>query len=134
MTMPRTLKRLGSIALLLLVLLAACFSSKNPVDNNGPGGECRFSSSGGVPGSTIVAIRNFAFAPAEIRIRANGTVTWVNCEDAGAEAHTSTADQGEWSSASLASGDEFSHTFPQPGVYTYHCVPHPFMTATVVVE
>jgi plastocyanin len=132
--MPITLMRLSSIALPLLGLLAACFSSRDPVDNNGPPGDCRFSSGGGVPGSIVVAIRNFAFAPEEVRVRAGGTVTWVNCEDEGAEAHTSTADQGAWSSSSLITGDAFSHTFPQPGTFSYHCNPHPFMTATVVVE
>ena len=132
--MSITLMRLGSIALPLLGLLAGCFSSRDPVDNNGPPGDCRFSSGGGVPGSTVVAIRNFAFGPGEVTIRAGGSVTWVNCEDAGAEAHTSTADQGEWSSPSLESEDTFSHTFPTPGTFTYHCSPHPFMTATVVVE
>jgi len=132
--MLRTLKRLVPFAIPLIVALTACFSSKNPVDNTDPAGECRFSPSSAVPGTTVVAIRNLAFAPVEIRIRAGGSVTWVNCEEAGAEAHTSTADQGQWSSVGLASGDVFSHTFPQPGVYTYHCVPHPFMTARVVVE
>ena len=131
--MSLTRKRLAPIALPLIVALTACFSSKNP-DITGPAGDCRFSSSSGVPGTTVVAIRNQAFAPVEIRIRAGGTVTWVNCEEAGAEAHTSTADQGQWSSVSLASGDVFSHTFPQPGVFSYHCTPHPFMTASVVVE
>lgn len=132
--MPLTLKRLGSIALPLVVVLAGCFSSRNPVDNNGPGGECRFSSSGGVPGTTVVAIRSLAFMPEEVQIRAGGTVTWVNCEPAGAEAHTSTADEAEWGSPTLGSGDVFSHTFPQAGVFAYHCDPHPFMTGTVVVE
>jgi amicyanin len=132
--MPLTLKQLGWIALPLVVGLAGCFSSRDPVGNNGLDGECRFSSSGGVPGTTIVAIRNLTFTPEEVTIRAGGTVTWVNCEPAGAEAHTSTADEEEWSSPTLTSGDGFSHTFPQAGTYAYHCEPHPFMTGTVVVE
>ncbi len=131
MPMPR---RLTPIVISLTVALAACFSQRNPLDNTNLAGDCRFSPSSGVPGTTVVAIRNLTFAPAEIRIRAGGTVTWVNCEAAGAESHTSTADQGAWSSLSLTSGDVFSHTFSQPGRYTYHCVPHPFMTAAVVVE
>ncbi len=129
----QALKRLSPIAITLTVALAACFSQKNPLENN-LAGECRFSPSSGVPGTTVVAIRNLAFGPAEIRIRSGGTVTWVNCEPVGAEAHTSTGDQGEWSSLSLSSGDVFSVTFSRPGRFTYHCVPHPFMTAAVVVE
>jgi plastocyanin len=129
-----TLKRLSLIAIPLIAAFAACFSSRNPVDNSNLPGECRFSPSSTVPGTTVVAIKNQTFAPAEIRIRAGGTVTWVNCEAVGAESHTSTADQGGWSSPSLTAGSVFSHTFGLPGNYTYHCDPHPFMTATVVVE
>jgi plastocyanin len=132
--MNLTLKRHSPIAIPLIAAVAACFSEKNPAENTNLGGECRFSPSSAVPGTTVIAIKNLAFAPAEIRIRAGGTVTWVNCEAVGAESHTSTADQGLWSSLSLTSGDVFTHKFDQPGRYTYHCVPHPFMTATVVVE
>ena len=64
----------GSIVLVALVALAGCFSSRDPVGNNGPAGDCRFSSGGGVPGSAVVAIRNFAFGPGEVRIR-RGVVT-----------------------------------------------------------
>lgn len=113
---------------------AACFSSRSPVDPNDNTGECRFSPAGVVPGTTVIAIKALIFQPAEVRIRTGGTVTWVNCETEGFEAHTTTADQGEWSSPSMISGDVFSHTFSQPGRFTYHCAPHPFMTGAVVVE
>lgn len=132
--MHSTLKRLSPIAVPLIAALAGCFSEKGPVDNTNVGGECRFASSGAVPGTTVIAIKNFAFAPSEVRVRAGGTVAWVNCEAVNTEAHTSTADQGQWSSRGLASGDVFSRKFDLPGRYTYHCVPHPFMTATIVVE
>lgn len=67
-------------------------------------------------------------------IGVGGTVTWVNCDDPGQPAHTSTADQGAWSSPSLNPGDVFSRAFAQAGTFAYHCEPHPFMTATVIVE
>jgi plastocyanin len=122
------------VAMPLLAGAAACFSSRGPTDNTGLPGECRFAPGSPVPGTTVVAIKNFAFTPAEVTVRAGGTVTWINCETAGVESHTSTADAGEWSSPTLAPEDVFSHTFPQPGRFTYHCTPHPVMTAAVVVE
>lgn len=122
------------IAILLAAALAGCFSEKGPAENSNLAGECRFSPAGAVPGATVVAIKNLMFTPSEVRIRTGGTVTWVNCETVGAESHTSTADLGQWSSPSLPSGAVFSQQFTQPGRYTYHCVPHPFMTAAVVVE
>jgi amicyanin len=127
-------RRLALGAMVLAAALAGCFSSRNPLDNNDPEGECRFGPSDQVAGTTVVAIRGFVFDPGEVRVRTGGTVTWLNCEEPGTEAHTSTGDEGEWSSVGLASGDVFAHTFSQPGTYSYHCVPHPFMTGTVVVE
>lgn len=132
--MPRSRTRFALIAIPLIAGAAACFSSRGPTDNSGLPGECRFAPGSPVPGSTVVAIKNFAFTPAEVVVRAGGTVTWVNCETAGVESHTTTADAGQWSSPTLASGDVFAHTFSQPGRYTYHCTPHPSMTAAVVVE
>ena len=120
--------------MLLIAGAAACFSSRSPVDNTDNTGECRFSPAGLVPGTTVIAIKALIFQPAEVRIRIGGTVTWVNCETEGFEAHTTTADQGEWSSPSMISEDVFTHTFSQPGRFTYHCAPHPFMTGAVVVE
>jgi len=82
-------------------------------------------------GSTVVVIKNFAIAPAEVHIRQGTKVTWVNCDT---EGHTSTADGGAWSSPLLDPGAVVTVDFPTVGAFPYHCVPHPFMTARVVVE
>lgn len=133
--MDATLNRRSLVAIFLVVALAACFSSKSPTENGNLAGECSFSPVSAVPGSSVIAIKNLLFTPAQVRIRAGASVTWINCEVVGAESHTSTADQqGLWSSPSLSSGASFTQTYPQPGTFTYHCVPHPFMTGTVVVE
>ena len=124
---------LGALTASALVI-SACFSERSAPTGPITGVECRIPLGPDVVGSTLVAIRDFSFQPAEIRIRAGGTVTWVNCEDPGQPPHTSTADQGAWNSPSLNSGDVFSRTFAQAGTFAYHCEPHPFMTATVIVE
>ena len=85
-------------------------------------------------GSTIVIIRNFAFIPAEVHVRAGTSVTWVNCDAAGSPAHTSTADGSAWSSSLIDPGGVVTVPFRTTGTFGYHCVPHPFMTARVVVE
>lgn len=84
-----------------------------------------------------VAIRDFAFAPAAITVRAGTTVRWTN---RGPSAHTTTSDDGAWDSDTLRApsgggyggglGGEpavwsFEYTFAQPGVYGYHCAIHP---------
>lgn len=122
-----------SIVLLGLAAATACLSSRGvPTEN--VGGECRVPLTANVPGSTIVVIRNFAFEPAEVRIRAGTSVTWVNCDGPDQPGHTSTADQSQWDSGTLAAGQAFNHPFSAAGRFTYHCEPHPFMKGTIVVE
>lgn len=86
------------------------------------------------PGPAIVGMENFGFHPQTIRVRPGATVTWVNCEPEGREAHTSTSDAAVWQSPLLTRGQEFSHTFEVTGRFDYHCVPHPAMRGVVIVE
>ena len=109
--------------------LAGCFSEHQP--STAQGGVCSVDLGEQFPGSTVVVIRSFAFGPTEVRVRAGERVTWLNCDQ---DAHTSTADGGQWASPLLAPGDGFTQTFATPGTFPYHCDPHPFMTAQVIVE
>jgi plastocyanin len=59
------------------------------------------------------------------------TVTWTNNDTT---AHTSTADNGQWSSGSLAPGQSFSTMMSTSGTFTYHCTIHPGMVGTVTVQ
>jgi plastocyanin len=125
----RALAALGGTIGLAAGLLAGCFSEREataPAE-----GVCSFPLGAGVPGSTIVVIRDFTFEPADLRVRAGDRVTWINCDE---DQHTSTADGGQWSSPLLAPGDGFTQTFSTTGEFSYHCEPHPFMTARVTVE
>lgn len=119
----------GAAAALITGAVVGCFSERTtaPLEE----GECRFPVGEGVPGSTIVVIRQFTFQPAEVRVRAGERVTWINCDE---DSHTSTADGGEWASPLLAPGDAFTQSFETPGELAYHCEPHPFMQARVIVE
>jgi plastocyanin len=109
--------------------LLGCFSERSPAAVEE--GECRFPAGEGIPGSTVVVVRGFAFGPSEVRVRPGERVTWVNCAE---DAHTSTADGGEWDSPLIAPGNAFTRTFETAGEFPYHCTPHPFMTGRVLVE
>jgi plastocyanin len=61
----------------------------------------------------------------------NGTVNWVNSDSI---AHTSTANDGSWASATLSPGQTFSRTFTAAGTFPYHCAIHPNMVGTVIVQ
>ena len=85
--------------------------------------------------SAIVAIREFRFVPDTIRVPAGTVITWINCEeDFADEPHTTTSVQEAWRSDLLSPGDLYQRRFDQPGTFPYFCEPHPFMTATVIVE
>ena len=120
----------AAVAALVAGGVAGCFSERT-TEAVADGGECRFPVGEGIPGSTVVVIRQFTFEPAEVRVRAGERVTWINCDQ---DSHTSTADGGAWASPLLAPGDAFTQVVEAPGELAYHCQPHPFMTARVVVE
>jgi amicyanin len=77
-----------------------------------------------------VHIKNFAFSPATVTVKAGSTVVWTN--DDGIQ-HDVTFDGGGIKSAVLNHNDTFSHTFPTAGTYHYICSIHPFMHGTVIV-
>ncbi|MBX7554806.1 plastocyanin/azurin family copper-binding protein [Streptomyces sp. NPDC004232] len=79
-----------------------------------------------------VAIKNFAFSPTTLKVRAGTTVTWTN-QDTDAHTVTSAASAGPLHSAALTTHATYSYTFTKPGTYAYLCTIHPFMTATVEV-
>ncbi|MEW2624595.1 plastocyanin/azurin family copper-binding protein [Streptomyces sp. NPDC048106] len=79
-----------------------------------------------------VAIKNFAFSPATLKVKVGTTVTWTN-QDTDAHTVTSAKADGPLRSAALATHATYSHTFTKPGTYAYLCTIHPFMTATVEV-
>ncbi|MGH7129823.1 MAG: cupredoxin domain-containing protein, partial [Planctomycetaceae bacterium] len=79
----------------------------------------------------VVAVLDFEFEPDTVRVAPGTRVTWINC---GNEAHTSTADAGTWESELFFTGESFARDFDQTGTFPYHCLPHPFMKAVIIVE
>jgi plastocyanin len=78
-----------------------------------------------------VAIRGFSFVSEETRVKAGTKVTWINHDAAG---HTVTSDSNLFSSKLLSQGKTFEYVFNKPGTYKYHCIIHPDMKGTIVVE
>ncbi|MGA7053397.1 MAG: cupredoxin family copper-binding protein [Mycobacterium sp.] len=95
-------------------------------------------STGGAPTGTAstpvagdqVSIDNFAFAPANLTVKAGSTVTWTNRDE---EPHTVAATDGSFHSPGMGTGATFSHTFSTAGTFDYVCSIHPMMHGTVVV-
>jgi plastocyanin len=77
-----------------------------------------------------VAIRDFFFDPALLRVAPGTRVVWVN---RGAHPHTVTAFDGSFDSGVLMPGDAFALTFGGSGTVRYFCEIHPSMTGSVTV-
>ncbi len=82
------------------------------------------------PQTNAITIKDYAFSPATLTIKKGTTITWTNQDIA---KHTVTGDSGGPSSEFFGKGKSYSYTFTKAGSYPYHCEPHPYMTATIVV-
>ena len=77
----------------------------------------------------VVEVKNIAFNPAKVTIKAGGTVAWKF--DDGNIAHNVTGEG--FRSADVSSG-VFTHTFGKAGDYKYDCTIHSGMNGEVIVQ
>ena len=75
---------------------------------------------------------SWQYSPQHIRvvIGVNATVTWASRS---ISYDTVTDRGGSFDSRAIPPGGTFTHTFTSPGVYSYYCLYHPWMTGTVTV-
>lgn len=73
------------------------------------------------------------YAPASVTVvlGKNSTVVWKNTDPA---IHTVTANTGVFDSGNMNAGDSFTYTFTKAGTYSYRCIYHSWMLATIVVK
>ncbi len=81
-------------------------------------------------GKAAVHIDNFAFVPAELKIRKGTEVTWTNNDDI---PHTVVAIGSGLRSKPMDTDGTFTYKFEKPGTFAYICGLHPHMKAKVVV-
>src|SRR2546427_251431 len=80
-----------------------------------------------------LTLKTFA-TPATITVvvGVNNTVVWTNNDSV---FHTVTATDRSFNSGTIFSGQTWSHTFTQPGTYSYYfCQYHPWMKGTLIVQ
>ena len=78
-----------------------------------------------------VAIKGFAFEPANLTINAGDTVEFTNEDGA---SHTATADSGAFDTGNLRRGQSASLTFTSAGTFSYFCAVHPHMKGSITVS
>jgi plastocyanin len=74
---------------------------------------------------------NFIPATITLVIGYNDTLNFVNKDTV---VHTVTATDNSFNSEDIKAGGTYSHQFTTPGTYTYYCLYHPWMKATVIVK
>jgi len=88
-------------------------------------------------GDYNVVIGNYEFHPQNLTVKAGTTVTWINMDTVGHNVESGTHEQEDlakiFESPILEHMQSFSYTFNEPGEYVYHCDPHPYMEATIIV-
>lgn len=86
--------------------------------------------------TTYVLIQNYEFRPKDMTIKAGTTITWVNTDLYVHTARSGTIENptSEFDSGDLGIMGIYSHKFTKPGVYEYHCQPHPYMIGRIIVE
>lgn len=120
------------IVLLVLVCLAAgCSSGQSPPATASPATPAAATAA---PAGNSISIKNFAFDPPALTVKAGSAVAWVNND---VSPHAIVSDPGSpvsFSSDTLSTGASFSFTFNTPGTYPYHCSIHPSMKGTIIVQ
>jgi plastocyanin len=81
--------------------------------------------------SNAATVKNFAFSPTPLTVRAGTTVTWTNQDSS---VHTVTAVDRSFDSGNVPQGRTFTHRFSAAGTYAYRCNIHQYMTGSVVVQ
>src|SRR5205814_8632628 len=124
--MNRTIRLLTLTA---LALTAATFAGLTYAQG---GSDAPLTSASPDAATRDVSIDNFSFSPTPITVPVGTTLTWTNRDDI---PHTVVSDdQQQFKSKALDTDEKFSHTFAQPGTYSYFCSIHPKMVAKVIVE
>jgi plastocyanin len=73
-------------------------------------------------------INSWGFAAS---VPVGATLTWTND---GSQGHSVTAADGSFDTGLVAPGASGTVEFDTPGVFVYHCTPHPWMTGFVIVS
>ena len=83
--------------------------------------------------ANAVTIKNFKFAPSDIKVKVGTTVTWTNQDGVKHNVMTEDGAPEKIEGELIAKGETFSYTFKKAGTYDYFCQPHPYMKGTVTV-
>ena len=118
-------------ALMLSLSIICCWGVLSVPAVAGGGGGCHQAPRPFDARTQVVAMEEYCFSPAVVRIEPEQSITWVNRDF---DAHTVTGVAGAWGEyAELGGEARVTNSFSAPGVYPYFCAFHPGMVGAVVV-
>lgn len=82
-------------------------------------------------GTVEVAIKDFAFSPAQITAKVGDVVAFSNGDTT---AHTATLDDGACTTGNIGAGTTGALVFTAAGTYPFHCAIHSSMKGTITVS
>ena len=126
--------RSAAAAGLLVLALSACGSDDTSTATPAaPGAEGGTAGAGGAGTATDkVQVKDFAYKPQSITVKAGTAVTWSFDDDSDHNVEGVGGSELE-KSPDLKGGKPYSFTFTKPGTNDYKCGIHNYMTGTVVV-
>lgn len=92
--------------------------------------------SGGMTSAVItgktatIKISNYMYAPMALTVRSGTEIMVINTDQT---AHTLTAQAGAFDTGTIAPGKSVHFIVTKPGVYSFYCQFHAFMTGTIKV-
>jgi plastocyanin len=114
------------LAILILVLGLSALSCKKKSNPVAPGGGAD------VTIDIVADMGSGAFGSSPVTVNKGQTVAWRNTRNI---THTATADGGAWNTQNISGGTTSSPIqMNTAGSFPYHCIFHPTMTATLVVN
>jgi plastocyanin len=139
--------RIPAFVVVIVLAIAACSGASSPAPSvaasstavapstaassgSAPSVAASQQASNGAAGSNAVEVKNTAFNPTSLTVKAGDKVTWTNNDGF---AHTVTLDDNSIDSGDLAGGATFENTFATGGTFAYHCKIHAVMHGTVTV-
>ncbi len=83
---------------------------------------------------STIAIRDFAFEPANCQVAPGTTLTFTNYDSAQHNAVSTDGAAAPFRTPTLDEDESASVTFTAAGAYPYECTFHPGMTGTITVQ
>jgi plastocyanin len=120
------------VPVVVAVGLAGCGDASSTAGDTTAAASSGSSAGSQTGGPQTVAIKGFAYAPADLTVVKGTAVEFPN-EDG--SPHTATSeDSGAFDTGTIEPGKSAELTFDETGSFAYYCQFHPFMKGTIIVE